>query len=507
MQEQQHKLTDKLPHLLFPGAKKLTPIEKIWSILTFSLGTLSLFFVIAMADSPVQRFISPVMRSLALLQPWFNHEKSYQTFSFAPGGSERKFDLIDYDGLDTLAYFDLPLNADGTIDQDNDAYQTLKSEVGTTLFTTAHQHGTKVVLTLTQTNNSYIASFLNNPAAQEESIIEAIREVKDTGADGVVLDFEFTGGAGEAYKTAYTHYVSEFVEKMHNNIPASKINIAISTADTNQALYDMSALAQTADQVFVMAYTFAVPEEKANTAAAPVYGYDAQAYWKDVDTSVLTYSKQISEDKFVMERAWYGNGDRYPFYQSFVKRSGNTQQSSSDNTMRTPLSKATINGLVAQVPTSARPAARKNLPLIAKALEEEGILNANVLAYALATIEHETASTFEPIEEIRGRKSARRLGYEGGTNYFGRGFIQLTHVRNYKMMGERIGMGDRLAQHPELASDAMVAAKVLAAFFKDNGVARLATNGYFVAARRPINPDYEGNWIANLAWKYLEMIG
>ncbi len=507
MHEQQKKITDRLPHILFPGAKKLTPIEKIWSILTFFLGTLSLFFVIGMADSPVQKFISPVMRSLALLQPWFNHEKSYQTFSFAPGGSERKFDLIDYDGLDTLAYFDLPLNADGTIDQDNDAYQTLKSDVGSALFTTAHQHGTKVVLTITQTNNSYIASFLNNTAAQQESIMEAIQEVKDTGADGVVLDFEFTGSAGEAYKSAYTHYVSEFVKQMHSDIQGSKINIAISTAENNQSLYDMPALAEAADQVFVMAYTFAVPEKKDDTASAPVFGYDTNKYWKDVDTSVQAFSKQISEDKFVMERAWYGNGDRYPFYQSLVKPSNNTKPTISENTMKTPLSNATINALVARVPASARPAARKNLPLIAKALEEEGILNANVLAYALATIEHETASTFEPIEEIRGRKSARRLGYEGGTNYFGRGFIQLTHVRNYKMMGERIGMGDTLAQRPELASDATVAAKVLAAFFKDNGVARLATNGYFVAARRPINPDYEGNWIANLAWKYLEMIG
>src|SRR5207244_2761453 len=105
-------------------------------------------------------------------------------------------------------------------------------------------------------------------------------------------------------------------------------------------------------------------------------------------------------------------------------------------------------------PVSSQQAAQKNLPLIAKALEEEHILTPNVLAYALATIEHETAGTFEPIDEIKGRKSARRLGYEGGTNYFGRGFIQLTHLRNYKKVGERIGMGDDLVKNPTLASRA-----------------------------------------------------
>jgi predicted chitinase len=165
--------------------------------------------------------------------------------------------------------------------------------------------------------------------------------------------------------------------------------------------------------------------------------------------------------------------------------------------------KKTINGLLAGVPDHAQAAVRKNLPLIAKALEKEGILDEKVLAYALATIEHETAGTFEPIEEIKGRRSARRLGYEGGTDYFGRGFIQLTHSRNYRKVGIRIGMGESLVKNPDLALDPAVSAKILAAFFADNGIATLARQGYFVDARRPINPDAQGYWIANLAYKYL----
>jgi hypothetical protein len=166
-----------------------------------------------------------------------------------------------------------------------------------------------------------------------------------------------------------------------------------------------------------------------------------------------------------------------------------------------------VDRLVSEVPSKAREAARRNIPLIGKALEEEGILDSNVLSYALATIEHETDATFEPLHEIQGRFSARRLGYEGGTNYFGRGFIQLTHLRNYRMVGERIGMGDQLARNPELASNPEVSAKILAAFFKDNNVANLASRGQFIAARRPVNPDYNGYKVASLAWKYGEGIG
>ena len=206
----------------------------------------------------------------------------------------------------------------------------------------------------------------------------------------------------------------------------------------------------------------------------------------------------IPADKLSLERAWYGNGHAYPLY---VPQSRASSESTGGPS-QIQLDETAIENLAAGVPYKGRAAAKKNIPLIAKALSDEGILDSNVLAYALATVEHETDETFEPIGEIQGAMSARRLGYEGGANYFGRGFIQITHLRNYRQIGERIGIGDSLAKNPELASDPVIAAKVLAAFFKDNNVANLASQGYFVAARRPINPDYNGYSIASLAMKY-----
>lgn len=163
----------------------------------------------------------------------------------------------------------------------------------------------------------------------------------------------------------------------------------------------------------------------------------------------------------------------------------------------------TIDQLALSAPPESRASARKTIPLISKALKQEGIFNTNVLAYALATIEHETDGTFEPIEEIDGRSNAIRWGYEGGADYFGRGYIQLTHLRNYRDFGARIGMGERLVNNPDLATSPEIAAKVLAAYFKDNNVANLASSGEFVAARTPVNPDNNGWRVASLAYKYL----
>ena len=161
-----------------------------------------------------------------------------------------------------------------------------------------------------------------------------------------------------------------------------------------------------------------------------------------------------------------------------------------------------INAILPSIPQNRRLAVQKNFPYVIQALDKEGILTPNVLAYALATVGHETAGTFEPIEEYGGRQQAIRLGYGGGENYYGRGFIQLTHKENYEAIGNRIGIKD-LAEKPEKALDPEVSAKILAAFFKDRGVAEKAEQGNFVAARRPVNPDALGDQLASQAQVYL----
>lgn len=158
-----------------------------------------------------------------------------------------------------------------------------------------------------------------------------------------------------------------------------------------------------------------------------------------------------------------------------------------------------LEAIITAAPPQSRAALRENLPYVVDALANEGILTSNVLAYALATIQHETAGTFQPIEEYYGRSQAQKHGYSGGEEYFGRGYIQLTHDYNYRDIGNKIGMGDQLYENPELALQPDVAAKILAKFFKDRGVANLANSGNFTRARRPINPDDKGVPIANVA--------
>lgn len=469
-------------------------------LIGIALDLTCLSLIIINGAQPAARLISPFIEPLYQNQKTAEVRSTKESFSFAPGSATNKFPKIRFQNLNTLAYFDLPISSDGSFNKNSKGYINFKSDAANTLFNRAHLSGTKVLATLTMTNTSHIRALLDDQTIQQRLIEEAVTEVKEAGIDGVAVDLEPAGVISSDYANKLNKFMANLTLKMHQEISLSKVAIVLpSKANGSGNLFDPEGLAQSTDQIFVMAANFAVPEVQNALPINPVYGYNERSYWSDVSEALNSFENTVPTEKLVLERAWYGDGEHYPLYIPDNQPQTRPHESPATEVV---MNEETLDKLVKSVPSSARAAARKNIPIIAKALKDEAILNSNVLAYALATIEHETAGTFEPIEEIQGRFSARRLGYEGGMNYFGRGFIQLTHLRNYKTIGERIGLGDSLAAKPEIASKPEISAKILAAFFKDNNIAHLATVGNFYAARMPVNPDRNAGRVAQLAWKY-----
>lgn len=470
------------------------PFESLWSFSTGSLALISLILIFTY--SPVISTTLPLL-SFELLN---QNKPITKTFSFIPGSAPSKFDDIDLQNLDILAFYDLPFGNDGYLIQGTDGYSGIYSEKANNLFHKAHQQGSKVLATLTQTYKADIINFLDNPIAQENLFQEAKQIILNTGIDGIAINIENINEINAGYKNKYTQFINKLTQQLHNNITDSIVAVAIPDNIRNDTLYDISALSKTTDNTLIIAYSSPVPETNNLLSQSNNNIFTNASYKKKEDK----FMNLAEKSKLIVERAWYGNELNYPLYTA-DNPSPNFQKFSF-NTMNVPLSQPVIESLISDVPSQAQYAARKNLPYIIEALKNEKILNANVLAYALATIQHETAGTFEPLEEYNGRKNARRLGYDGGTNYFGRGFIQLTHLKNYQKFGKRIGVGDKLAKNPDMATHPDIAAKILAAYFKDFGIAQLATDGNFIDARSLVNPDYNGFTIAEIAYMYLNAL-
>lgn len=449
--------------------------------------------------APVGRMITPLVSSVKTYYSINQHRSTKESFAFVPGLARNKFSDVDLVGLANLSFFDVPVTDQGELNRDSRGYASFTSDEAAGLFERARFQKTKVFLTLSATSFDIVKSILDDEEAVSRLAEGAAEEVAATNIDGITVDFEFAGNKGKNYQEKFTNFVGDFTKRIHTVSSKTLVAVALpSTRINNDSLYNVENLGRVSDRLFLIASDFIVPEVQDAVPSNPLYGYSRDEYWSNISKLLGTLQKRIPENKLVMERAWYGNGNNYPLY---VPKSGS---SSDNNEEASPvqLDQWNMEILLAGVPAKGKSAAERNIPLIAQALQNEGILDSNVLAYALATVEHETDETFEPIGEIQGTLNARRLGYEGGANYFGRGFIQITHLRNYRLIGERIGMGDQLVKNPNLASDPRIAAKVLAAFFKDNNVANLASRGNFVAARVPINPDYNCYSVANLAMKY-----
>lgn len=135
------------------------------------------------------------------------------------------------------------------------------------------------------------------------------------------------------------------------------------------------------------------------------------------------------------------------------------------------------------------------------------------LAYMLATVHHETDRTFRPIREY-GRGKGREYGVACGPDgqiYYGRGFVQLTWMYNYKAMSAFAGCD--LVQEPDRALEPEISTIILFEGMMRGTFTGRKLADYFsgekenwVQARRIINGMDKANLIADHARHYYDAI-
>ncbi|WP_372156585.1 XVIPCD domain-containing protein [Xanthomonas campestris pv. fici] len=104
--------------------------------------------------------------------------------------------------------------------------------------------------------------------------------------------------------------------------------------------------------------------------------------------------------------------------------------------------------------------------LIVKTALENGVTDPKQISYMLATAQHETRN-FQAPEEDFGRSQARKLGYSGGEEFYGRGYVHLTHDYNYANFDKLLGLNGEMVRNPDMAKQPEIAAKVLVVGMRD----------------------------------------
>jgi putative chitinase len=171
------------------------------------------------------------------------------------------------------------------------------------------------------------------------------------------------------------------------------------------------------------------------------------------------------------------------------------------------MSQLTPDLVIRMFPAAPRANIKKHLPLVRRALAERGLVDKAMILMALATVRAECA-TFDPVSEAPSplntdppgppfnkydrRQDLGNLGPPDGARFRGRGFIQLTGRKNYKLYGSLLGYD--LIGNPELANSPQPAAQILAAYLKENEplIRSALATGDLTAARRIVNGGHIG---------------
>jgi len=152
---------------------------------------------------------------------------------------------------------------------------------------------------------------------------------------------------------------------------------------------------------------------------------------------------------------------------------------------------------------------KRFLPGVLAALRRFELGDKAMVLMAIATIRVETGG-LDPISEGKSRYNTspnghpfdlydnrKDLGNRGrpdGSEFKGRGFVQLTGRANYQKFSKQLGLGDELVTDPEKANDPKIASDLLALFLKDKEarIRDALSEGDLGTARKLVNGGSHG---------------
>lgn len=180
-----------------------------------------------------------------------------------------------------------------------------------------------------------------------------------------------------------------------------------------------------------------------------------------------------------------------------------------DPALADELSKFSLAKVKQMFPFTPQANIKTNLPFVLDGLRSYSLVDRTMGLMALATIRAETEG-FKPIDEMESkwntspggspfdlydnRKDLGNTGAPDGSQFKGRGFIQLTGCANYEKYSVLLGMGNGLVDNPDRANEPEVAAKLLALFLKDKElkIKEAILDKNYKAARKLVNGGVHG---------------
>jgi spore germination protein YaaH len=222
----------------------------------------------------------------------------------------------NFDLLSTVAVFGLDINSDGTIAQTGNAGWTeWNSSDMTGLLNTAHQHQTKVELTIIlQDFSSGTPNMCAGLSNRATTVSQTLGQVQAKGVDGVNIDYEGLNGSCPNGQTPRA-MMTDLARQMRAALPVGdSLSIATyaSSAGDPAGFFDIPMLNNYVDTFFVMAYD----SDYSNYGYAPIncsrYCLNPVApltgYYYNDTRAAGEYTGAVAASKVILGVPYYSRG-------------------------------------------------------------------------------------------------------------------------------------------------------------------------------------------------------
>jgi spore germination protein len=223
-------------------------------------------------------------------------DSTSQVFGWHPFWMGNAYKSYNFSLLSTVAYFSYELNPE------NGKYFSIHEWSTTSLIDSAHAHGCKVVLSVTNFGSRNNSLFLSNINAQKTFINTLITLLRERNADGVNIDFEGISGND---RNALTNFIIDLSESLKSANKDYLVTIALPAFDFDK-VYDIRNIGQYVDLFIIMGYEFHGATSKVAGPIAPLAS--GTLWWEfNLDRSVKEYVLGgIAANKLIMGLPYYG---------------------------------------------------------------------------------------------------------------------------------------------------------------------------------------------------------
>jgi spore germination protein YaaH len=233
---------------------------------------------------------------------------SREVFGFLPYWFvDSAADNLDFSLLTTLAYFDIPINGDGSLDTLSNGWQKLQSPTAQDTLRRATSSNVRVVLTYSSFDNEHIESIATNEEVRNSAVTNMVNFAKSQGAQGANIDFEYVGDPDAHVREGFSNFVEQAVERFHAEIPSSQVTVSMYAISAKmERLYQVDRLADASDGLFIMAYDFYTAGSSNAGPVAPLTGAP-DTYWYDITSSLNDFATAgVPATKMILGVPYYG---------------------------------------------------------------------------------------------------------------------------------------------------------------------------------------------------------